>query len=689
MEQDAGTTQRKFTTPGTAYQPNASILVSAPGDRAAQLMAAMDTTAHPCDDFFQFACGQWNRRNVIPEDKHSYNTFEKLHDELQIILKDLLEESPMAHDSNATLKAKTLYKSCINMTQIRNIGDEPLRSVTLELGGWPIILENWDSSSFVLEEVLGNIRLKYNAPILIGSWVGADDKNSSLNIIQLDQPGLGMPSREYYLQAKSESEYVQAYLNFMRGVVSLLGSTEIPVDDQLMDLLEFETKLANVTRPQAERHDTGALYKKMSISQLQQLVPQMDWLVYLRGAVSPVLSGNDEVVVFAVEYLQDMMTIVRQTDTRTLANYIIWRVVMMLAPELTESYQQVHSKYKMVLHGVMRDKVRWKKCVEYANDQMGLAVGAMFIRDNFRRQSKQTALDMIEDIRAAFNELLDENEWMDEETKDVAREKANAMNARIGYPDFITEKDKLDAKYQELLFEERHYFNNVLAMKRFEAHKIMSKLGKPVEKDEWEQEPAVVNAFYNSNSNDIVFPAGILQPLFYSEHFPKSLNYGGIGVVIGHEITHGFDDKGRQYDKDGNLKQWWDNHTIQAFRDRAQCIIDQYSGFKLEQTGLYINGKNTQGENIADNGGLKQAYRAYRRWVEKHGEETPLPGIELNHDQLFFLNYAQIWCGRCETKRPYTGSGRQFTARGPSAFWGRCPTPRTFHWHTTVLWAAA
>uniref|UniRef100_A0A182UDR1 Peptidase M13 C-terminal domain-containing protein n=1 Tax=Anopheles melas TaxID=34690 RepID=A0A182UDR1_9DIPT len=189
------------------------------------------------------------------------------------------------------------------------------------------------------------------------------------------------------------------------------------------------------------------------------------------------------------------------------------------------------------------------------------------------------------------------------------------------------------------------FLENILSILRWEAERNLQLLRKPVDKNKWATEPAVVNAFYNPNKNDIVFPAGILQPLFYSQNFPKSLNYGGIGVVIGHEITHGFDDKGRQFDKDGNMMQWWNNATIKTFRERAQCIIDQYSRYKIDEVGLYMDGRMTQGENIADNGGLKQSYRAYRKWVSQHGSEPDLPGLNMTHDQLFFLNYAQIWCG--------------------------------------------
>lgn len=253
---------------------------------------------------------------------------------------------------------------------------------------------------------------------------------------------------------------------------------------------------------------------------------------------------------------------------------------------------------------------------------------------------------MIKSLREAFNELLDENHWMDNDTKTVAKEKANAMMERIGYPETLTNPAELTKEYLNLNITRDHFLENIFNLLKFDAYQNLQKLRQPVNKDQWTTDPAIVNAFYNPNKNEIVLPAGILQPLFYSQNFPKSLNFGGIGVVIGHEITHGFDDKGRQFDKDGNMIEWWNNATIRAFRERAQCMIDQYSRYKLDEVDMNINGRMTQGENIADNGGLKQSFRAYRKWVEENGPEPLLPGLNLTHNQLFFLNYAQIWCGQ-------------------------------------------
>ncbi|KAF2886482.1 hypothetical protein ILUMI_19691, partial [Ignelater luminosus] len=364
-----------------------------------------------------------------------------------------------------------------------------------------------------------------------------------------------------------------------------------------------------VSLPEVDRHDTSTIYKKLTLKQLQKIVPQINWVEYLSSFLSDDITENEPVVAYGLSYFIEMGKVLDQTDRRVVHNYVLWRLIMALVPHMIDDYQRERVEFRKILLGILSERSRWSQCVEWTNKKLGMAVGALFIHENFNHDSKETALTMIHTIREAFNDLLAENDWMDDETRAVAKEKADAMNERIGYPQLITESDELIKEYEALNITEDEFMTNILNVLKFEADQNSQKLRQPVDKDKWSTEPAIVNAFYNPNKNDIVIPAGILQPLFYSQHFPKSLNYGGIGVVIGHELTHGFDDKGRQFDKDGNMMQWWNNVTIRAFRDRAQCIIDQYSRYKIDEVGLYVNGRMTQGENIADNGGLKEAFR--------------------------------------------------------------------------------
>jgi len=646
---------------------------------AAYLLSAMDRNADPCHDFFQYACGSWNRKHVIPEDRSSISTFEVMADQLQVILKGILEQRPTKEDNFATTKAKYFYQSCMNMSQIVEVSDTPLRRVIQSLGGWPVTDSAWDPDRAPeLETMLAVIKRNFTLGVLIEEWVGPDDRNSQNHIIQIDQLQLGLPSRDYFLDEQSDRDLV-AYHNYMTDVSHLLGANESHAAEELWKVVQFERQLANISVPEVIRIDTSAIYHKITIQKLTELVPQINWMTYFSELVSPMKINETEAIVsYSMDFFLALGKVLEKTEKRVIHNYIIWRLVMDLMPHMPPQYESTRAEFRRVLLGVLTDRNRWNRCVEWTNKKLGMAVGALFIRDNFNHESKATALEMIHDIRDAFNDLLEENAWMDTETRLVAEDKANSMTERIGYPEYITNDTRLEEEYKNLTIRGDQFLENLFAILRFEADRNVAKLQKPVDKDKWATEPAVVNAFYNPNKNDIVFPAGILQPLFYSQHFPKSLNYGGIGVVIGHEITHGFDDKGRQFDKHGNLKQWWNNRTIAAFRKEAQCIIDQYSNYTLDEINLGIDGRLTQGENIADNGGLKQAFRAYRKWVANNGAEPELPGLDLTHNQLFFLNYAQIWCGSMRPEDALTKIRSSVHSPGPIRVLGPLSNSRDF-----------
>ncbi|EDW86306.2 uncharacterized protein Dwil_GK15832 [Drosophila willistoni] len=614
---------------------------------AASLLSAMDLTADPCEDFFQYACGTWNKVHPIPEDRSSISTFEVLSDQQQVILRGVLEEPIDERDNEATVKAKTFFKSCMDIPQIRRIGAGRLKEVLKQLGGWPVIERHWQPpANLSIEKLMGQLRLIYSESVLIELYVGADDKNSSVNILQMDQLQYALPSRDYYLKPSSANDR-KAYHKYMTQISLLLGADPATAADELEKVVHFETQLVNVSLAEADRHDTSAVYRKMELPELQRLVPQLNWTEYLQTALGESISlqADEPLVTYGLQYLTEMGKILRATDPQVVHNYMLWRLVMSLMTHMIDEYQRERVEFRKILLGIQSERTRWSKCVEWTNKKLGVAVGALFIRDNFNQESKEVALEMIHTIREAFNELLAENHWMDDETRAVAKEKADSMNERIGYPEILTNATELEEEYVNLTIVSDNLMDNVLSILQWESQKMLHLLRQPVDKEKWTTEPAVVNAFYNPNKNDIVFPAGILQPLFYSQHFPKSLNYGGIGVVIGHEITHGFDDKGRQFDKEGNMMQWWNNATIEAFRERTQCVIDQYSRYKINEVNMFMDGRMTQGENIADNGGLKQAFRAYKKWEQLHGRELQLPGLNMTHDQLFFLNYAQIWCG--------------------------------------------
>ncbi|KAL1123143.1 hypothetical protein AAG570_002230 [Ranatra chinensis] len=567
-----------------------------------------------------------------------------LRESLDNILKDLLEQPIRAHDSAAYVKAKNLYRSCINYDILKRRGIQPLLDLLEKLGGWPLLDANWDDGQFDWIWLMAQLRL-YNNDILISEWVGPDIRDSDEYIIQLDQTILGLPTRDYYLLPVNE-QYLEAYKTYMIRVAILLGATRKRAEQQVHQILDFEIALAKIMSAPDERRNVSELYQRMTVGELSATVPQVDWQRYLTIVLRRKCRLSEEVVIFALRYVEDLVSLLARTEPRTVANYLLWRFVRHRVNNLDDRFQEAKQRFYFVLFGREESPPRWKNCITQVNTNMGMAVGAMFVTKYFDEYSKNDTLIMTKGIQQAFQEIVRTTTWIDDDTKFLASEKISAMNLRIGYPDFILIKNQLDDRYKDVVINEEKYFENTLNILEHLTRIEQGHLGCPVNKTVWNTAPAVVNAYYSRNKNQIMFPAGILQPPFYHRYFPKSLNYGGIGVVIGHEITHGFDDKGRLFDKFGNLHRWWKDQAIDNFHRKAQCIIEQYSKYVVQEVGMQIDGINTQGENIADNGGIKQAFRAYKKWLSCHGYRgESLPGLNLTGGKLFFLNFAQVWCG--------------------------------------------
>ncbi|XP_059158497.1 neprilysin-1-like [Physella acuta] len=613
---------------------------------ASRLIVSMDTSVHPCDDFFEFSCGNWNRLNTIPNDRAIYNTFTKLGDDIQTILKSLLEQEIQPElDSEATKKVKIVYNSCLNETLIDKEGLRPINQLFEEFGGWPILEgDAWESKTETLSLLVN--QFNYNTKALVDHLVGADDKNPELNIIQLDQPELGMPSPDYFLYDDANSKLL-VYKRFALQMAEALGAEAQTAKRDVDAMIDFEIQLAKITKPKAQRRDNEAMYKNMTIQDFALKVPEIEWLKYLQEIYKTadiVITEHETIVVYALPYFVALGKLIQRSPTRVLANYVIWRCLMARIDNLPKEYRKIRSEFSKHIFGSESEPPRWYDCVSYINDNMGNAAGRLFVERHFDEGSKETAMEMIDDIREAFYQLLDEADWMDDTTRVVAKEKAQAVSVNIGYPESILNNTALDAEYDGLIFHPDRFFDNVVKLLKHKAFSTVKKLRQPVDKSKWSTTPANVNAYYSSIRNQITFPAAILQQPFYSKDYPKSLNYGGIGMVIGHEMTHGFDDRGRQYDKNGILVQWWDDEVIRRFKERAQCIIDQYNNYSVPEVKMNVNGIQTQGENIADNGGLKEAYKAFRN--SRGHLEQRLPGLlEYSNDQLFFINFAQVWCG--------------------------------------------
>ncbi|XP_061522221.1 phosphate-regulating neutral endopeptidase PHEX isoform X1 [Phycodurus eques] len=646
-------------------------------EAAGAILSKMDNSVDPCDDFYTFACGGWLENNPIPEDSSSYGIYPWLRQQVDMRLKELLEMPTEPDELEAVTKAKILYRSCMNESLLEEVDAQPvLRTLQQPEFRWPVLGDGlggdfrWSEQDWSLLRTLSHMRNQHSKSVLIRIYVSPDDKNSSKYVIKLDQASLSLPSREDYITNTSAAQtYRAALLSLMVDTAVMLGAPQKAARVQMEKALDFETKLAHILIP-FENRTSENMYNRYTLSRLQRQLPQLDWLFFIKTAVesdsdpSRVVSPSEAIIVRAPQYFRDLVKLIDATDPRTVANYVQWRAVFSKLTTLSRRFLYRYLDYARVTTGATSLTPRWDKCINYIENSLVYATGRLFVDTYFQEDKKHMMDEVIDGVRWAFVDMLrKENDWMDEATKTRAMEKTHGVLAKVGYPEFIRNDTYLNDDLKELDFDETDYYGNVLQTLKFIAQSDVTWLRKTVPRTEWFTNPTTVNAFYSSSTNQIRFPAGELQkPFFWGKEYPRSLSYGAIGVIVGHELTHGFDNNGRKYDKDGNLDQWWSNASVTAFTDKTQCMVEQYDDYFWEEAGLNIRGKRTLAENIADNGGMRQAFRAYRRWVDESrgGVEEPLlPGVGLDNNQLFFLSYSHVRCNsyRAEAARDQIQSG--------------------------------
>ncbi|XP_044313044.1 neprilysin-2 isoform X1 [Drosophila rhopaloa] len=626
---------------------------------ASTVLRKMKPEVEPCDNFYEFACGSYLEEENIPDDKVSISTFSVISDKLQEQLKEIITAERPETDPKHFRLPNLLYKACMNKTLIETLGPEPITRVAEKLGGWPLIKgDSWNADdSWTWQEQVKKFRTAgFSMDYIIDFSIGVDLQNSTKRLIDLDQSSLAL-SREYLVKGFNET-LVTAYYDYMVDIAVLFGANKDLAKTELLSALEFEIDLANISWPNEKRRNSSELYNLRTPAQLQAAYPYVQWVDYMNALLPEGLDvAEDEKINLSVpSFFEELGKLLARTPKRVIANYMFWRIHGFSVGFLNEEFRKRQLQYATSLSGRQEQEARWKECVDmvtgsncrFEDDGIAISVGSLYVRKHFHKDSKANALEMVNDIRSVFNDILDEVNWMDPKTKKEAKEKLHSMATHIGYPDEMLDNEKLAAYYAKLDIDPDKYFESFLGMNIFGTDYSFNKLRLPVNKTDWVRHarPAIVNAFYSSLENSIQFPAGILQGHFFNAQRPKYMNFGAIGYVIGHEITHGFDDQGRQFDVKGNLRDWWQPDTQKAYLAKAKCIIEQYGNYTEKATGMNLNGINTQGENIADNGGVKESYIAYRRWAEKHGPEPKLPGLDYTPEQMFWLSSGQTWCAK-------------------------------------------
>lgn len=581
----------------------------------------MDTSADPCTDFFQYACGGWLSRVEIPADKSRWGRFNELREENRRVLREILESS------EAPAKSKAFYEACMNESAIDAAGVEPIAK-DLEAARSVRDLDG-------LFAFVGRMHAKGIGP-LFAIGADADYRDPTLEIAHIYQGGLGLPDREYYLEKGESAEALRRdYVAHIGRMFVLAGESEEKASKMAESILAFETRLAKSSTPRRDLRDPNKRYHRIEREGLAKLDRKLPWDAYFEAM------GHPDIVTINVAtptFFEDLRGHVRKAGWKTVQAYLAWHVLRSRAPHLSKPFvDENFAFYGKRLAGQAQIEDRWKRCVDTTDGMLPEDLGKAYVARAFPGDSKQRAIEMLDYIERAFATRLPELSWMDEATRKAALEKMKKISReKIGYPDEWIDYGPVEIG--------ANHVANVDAAEAFDFHRRMSRVGKPVDRKQWEMSPPTVNAYYNPTLNEMVFPAGILQPPFFHRTFAMAMNFGGIGMVMGHELTHGFDDQGRKFDGDGRLRPWWSEDVAAKFEERAACVERQYASYEV-QPGLHLDGKLTLGENIADLGGAKLAARAYALYVADHGEE-PRVVPELSNEQLVFVSLAQLWCSK-------------------------------------------
>ncbi|CAF3835985.1 unnamed protein product, partial [Adineta steineri] len=544
-----------------------------------------------------------------------------LHKKLDNSVIDILTSSS-TNDTNelkAITNACNFYHSCINEQHIEDEGISLVLSlINNEFGGWPIIQSSWDNSTFDLFNLLLKLR-KYQNNIIFGIGTSIDEKNSTEYALGIGQGDLGLGEREYYM---NESKITVAYRRCIFDLASILSNDTSTIEQDVNDMYEFEKELAKHYWTTVEQRYRSNATIRTTVGKLRQLFnTTFDFTNYLTSAYASTnvtLMDSDLVIVEETDYLYNVSSIIEQVSPRVLQNYVIWRFMMNLISALPKRFRSIKDNFDYVFRGTTTEQARTVICGRFVNSVMGFAISKLYIKKYFDDNVRNQTLEMIANIRKAFIDMLDNSTWMDSMSKTRAIEKVLAIDVQVGYPNYLGSDNvaQLETQYADYVFDSS-IMNNILKLLQIKAKENFQILRKHVDRKAWGSSPPTdVNAFYTPSKNQITFPVGILQMPFFDKDAPKYLNYGGIGVVIGHEITHGFDDIGRQFDKDGNRIPWWTDKTIKKFIERKTCIVDQYSNFTVPNLNIHANGDKTQDEDIADNIGLRVAFYAYQKFMQ-------------------------------------------------------------------------
>jgi putative endopeptidase len=602
-----------------AQEPTAQPPVS----RSGIDLAAMDRSADPCSDFYQFACGGWLAKHPLPPDQARYGRFEELQDRNYEILKNILEDAARPASGADMRQIGDYYASCMDEATIESKRLQPLEAELTRVAG---IKTRSD-----VHAVVGHLH-SIGVAAFFSLGANADFKDASHTIATFGQGGLGLPDRDYYLKEDANSVKLRVeYTQHVARMLQLAGETPERARSAASAVVQIETTLAKHALDRVARRNPTNVYHRMSTDELRAIMPSVNLSAYLETAKAPPFTSAN---VTEPEFMKGVDEAIASSSVDDLKAYMRWQTLHGNANELPKAFvDETFAFYGKTLTGAQAQRPRWKRCVSAVDADLGEALGKIYVERTFGAEGKQRTLQMVQAIEASLGDDIKQITWMSDETKRQAEAKLRAVANKIGYPDRWRD-------YSSLRIVRGDFLGNSQRSNAFEYRRRLAKIGQPVDKSEWRMTPPTVNAYYNPLENNINFPAGILQPPFFIKAADDAVNFAAAGAVVGHELTHGFDDQGRRFDADGNLREWWTADDGKAFEERAACVADQYGGYTAV-ADVKLNGKLTLGENVADNGGLRLAWMAL---MEQLKEKALGQADGFSPEQRFFLGWAQMWC---------------------------------------------
>jgi endothelin-converting enzyme/putative endopeptidase len=594
-------------------------------------LASMDKTADPCVNFYQYSCGGWKKNNPIPADQTSWSVYGKLYQDNLLFLRGILEQASAnsGQRDKVTQEIGDFYAACLDQAAVEKQGSTPVQGYLDAIGNL--------KSAKEIAPLAAELQQVYGRSVLFGAGSTQDPDDSEKMIAEVDQGGLGLPDRDYYTKDDAKTkETREHYLLHVQKLFELMGENPVAAKKDAETVMRLETALAKASLTRVERRDPYKLKHKMSPAELNALAPNFDWNAYYATAQYPLFQT---VNVTSPEFFKEVNSLLANLPLDNWKTYLRFHVVDSASPYLSSAFVDENFEfYRKYLRGVKEQQPRWKRCVSYTDRELGEALGQVYVAKVFSPELKQSTVDMVKRIEDAMALRIRQLDWMSPETKEQALQKLHGIRNKIGYPDKWRD-------YSSITISRNDFAGNMARSSRFEHHRDVNKIGKPVDRGEWDMSPPTVNAYYNPQMNDINFPAGVLQPPLYDAKMDAAPNYGNTGGTIGHELTHGFDDEGSQYDALGNLKNWWTKTDREKFDAHTKCVEDQYGNY-IVVDDIHINSKLTLGEDVADLGGEILAYMA---WQDATKGESLVPRDGLTPEQRFFVGFAQ-WA--CSNERP-------------------------------------